>query len=180
VDAVTDSGSKKGSDARGKAVGRDKRRDGLLTTGDVARLSGNTLRTVRFYEEVGLIHPEQRSDGGHRLFCKEQLDRIRFITALRAAALSLDEIRAALDTPEKAADRSAAAAAMSNLLDQHALELGRRAESIEAVRQQLLHVRDVLARCAICARTGEHCDVCTNLAAAGEAGNTARMLMGGA
>jgi len=168
-----------GDDAQEKPASRDRRRQGLLTTGDVARLSGNTLRTVRFYEEVGLLRPEHRSEGGHRLFRKEQLDRLRFITALRAAALSLDEIRHALETPEREQNRCAAAAAMARLLDQQALELGRRADAITEVREQLLHVRDVLGRCAGCQRTGEECEECRCLAAAGQAGDTARMLMMG-
>lgn len=40
----------------------------LLTTGEMARQSSNTLRTVRFYEEEGILRPVRRTDGGHRLF----------------------------------------------------------------------------------------------------------------
>jgi len=57
----------------------------LLSTGDMARLTGNTLRTVRFYEEAGILHPERRSTGGHRLFTHAELERLQLISDLRAA-----------------------------------------------------------------------------------------------
>ena len=38
----------------------------LLTTGDMARRSSNTVRTVRFYEEVGVLESAERTEGGHR------------------------------------------------------------------------------------------------------------------
>ena len=70
-----------------------RRKDGLLTTGDMARQSANTLRTVRFYEETGLLTPVQRTDGGHRLFEKGELRKLQLISDLRAAGFSLEEIK---------------------------------------------------------------------------------------
>ena len=70
-----------------------RRKDGFLTTGDMARLSSNTLRTVRFYEEAGLLSPVQRTDGGHRLFPQSELRKLQLVSDLRAAGFSLEEIR---------------------------------------------------------------------------------------
>ena len=80
--------------ARKKAVataerGTTRRRDGLLTTGDMARKSGSTLRTVRFYEEAGILKPTQRTEGGHRLFEASELDKLRLVSDLRSAGFSL-------------------------------------------------------------------------------------------
>ena len=43
----------------------------------MARLTGNTLRTVRFYEEAGILRPDRRSAGGHRLFSQHELERLQ-------------------------------------------------------------------------------------------------------
>ena len=65
----------------------------LLTTGDMARQTRNTLRTVRFYEEEGLITPVERTRGGHRLFDEDQLHKLELITDLRDVGLALPVIK---------------------------------------------------------------------------------------
>jgi DNA-binding transcriptional MerR regulator len=85
-----------------------RRKDGLLTTGDMARLSQNTLRTVRFYEEEGLVSPGQRTSGGHRLFTLHELKKLLLITDLRAAGLTLEEIREMLRAKDRARTGAAA------------------------------------------------------------------------
>ena len=66
---------------------------GLLTTGDMARTTRNTLRTVRFYEEEGLIAPTARTRGGHRLFDEDQLNKLQLVTDLRDVGLALPVIK---------------------------------------------------------------------------------------
>jgi MerR family transcriptional regulator, repressor of the yfmOP operon len=66
-----------------------------LRIGDVARLTGTTPRTVRYYEEIGLL-PEsaQREPGAHRLYTDADVDRMRELVHLRdLLGLSLDELR---------------------------------------------------------------------------------------
>ena len=65
----------------------------LLTTGDMARLSDSTLRTVRFYQQEGLIEPERRSNCGHRLFSGRELMKLQLALDLREAGLSLHSIK---------------------------------------------------------------------------------------
>src|SRR5258708_38990334 len=79
-----------------------RRRDRWYTTGEMARLSNNTLRTVRFYEEAGILRPVGRTEGGHRLFERPELDRLRLVSDLREAGMSLEEIRTLLDARDKA------------------------------------------------------------------------------
>ena len=55
----------------------------------MARLSESTLRTVRFYEQEGLIEPERRSACGHRLFSGRELLKLQLALDLREAGLSL-------------------------------------------------------------------------------------------
>jgi MerR family copper efflux transcriptional regulator len=65
----------------------------LLQVGDLARMTGKTVRAIHHYEELGLIEPVGRSKGHYRLFEREALVRIRWIHKLQAVGLSLAEIR---------------------------------------------------------------------------------------
>ena len=65
----------------------------LLQVGDLAKLSGKTVRAIHHYEELGLIEPVGRSKGHYRLFDPETLVRIRWISKLKTLGLSLNEIR---------------------------------------------------------------------------------------
>ena len=65
----------------------------LLQIGEVAELVGLSLRTVRYYEEMGLIEPSGRSPGGFRLFDEEQIKRLRILKGMKPVGLALDEIR---------------------------------------------------------------------------------------
>ena len=65
----------------------------LLRIQDVAADTGLTSRTIRYYEEIGLLEPAARSDGSYRLFDASDLERLRFIRSLRDdAGFSLSQI----------------------------------------------------------------------------------------
>lgn len=68
----------------------------LMHIGKLAKAAGTTTRTVRFYEEMGLIKPECRSEGGFRCYCHDQLIRLRMILSLKEMAFDLDQIKAIL------------------------------------------------------------------------------------
>jgi DNA-binding transcriptional MerR regulator len=70
----------------------------LLRIQEVAADTGLTTRTIRYYEEVGLLAPAARSDGDYRLYDGSDLDRLRFIRDLRDdAGFSLSQIRQLLE-----------------------------------------------------------------------------------
>ncbi len=88
----------------------------LFTTGDMARLTDTTLRTVRFYEEAGILRPARRTEGGHRLFVREELERLRLVSDMREAGLSLDDIRSLLELKTRAKSGGEAARAATTAL----------------------------------------------------------------
>ena len=61
--------------------------------GEVAAQLHLSLRTLRYWEEVGLIEPTGRRPGGHRAYTDEDVDRIRLIRAMKAADFHIDELR---------------------------------------------------------------------------------------
>gem|GEM_PF-176648 len=68
----------------------------VLQIGDVARQVGLSLRTVRFYEEAGLLTPVGRTQGGFRLYDEDALDRLRLIKRMKPLGFTLEEMRSLL------------------------------------------------------------------------------------
>jgi MerR family transcriptional regulator, repressor of the yfmOP operon len=70
-----------------------------LRIGDVAELTGLTQRTIRYYEELGLLAPATRTQGDYRVFSSEDVERLQRIRELRdVLGFSLAEIRKVLDS----------------------------------------------------------------------------------
>lgn len=69
-----------------------------MTVDAVVRQLKVTPRTLRYYEEIGLITPASRSSGGHRLYNQKNIERVTQILSLKEdLGFSLDEIREILD-----------------------------------------------------------------------------------
>ena len=72
-----------------------------LRIGEVAQLAGVTTRTLRYWEQVGLVAPSGHLHGGQRLYSSDEVDRVTRIRHLQCLlGLSLAEIRAVLDTDD--------------------------------------------------------------------------------
>ncbi len=70
-----------------------------LRIGEVARRAGLSVRTLRHYDDLGLLVPSARSHGAQRLYSPEDVRRLLTIQHLKALGLSLAEVGAALDDP---------------------------------------------------------------------------------
>ena len=68
----------------------------LLKIGKFAKLAKTNLRTLRYYEELGLVTPSRRSKGGFRYYRPTDLARVEMIQFLQELGLPLEEIRNSL------------------------------------------------------------------------------------
>lgn len=68
--------------------------------GDMARLTGLSVRTLHHYDRIGLLHASARTASGHRLYAEADLERLQRIVSLRELGFSLDDIHRCLDQPE--------------------------------------------------------------------------------
>ena len=66
--------------------------------GELARRTGLTVRTLHHYDEIGLLSPAERSDGGHRVYDEAAVQRLYRIVSLRSLGFPLDAIADALDS----------------------------------------------------------------------------------
>ncbi|MCH8200798.1 MAG: MerR family transcriptional regulator [Chloroflexi bacterium] len=76
-------------------------KQGALQIGEVAQRTGVTQRTLRFYEEKGLLRPPSRMDGGFRLYSEEDVKRVEHIRRLQdLLGISLADIKEMVDADE--------------------------------------------------------------------------------
>jgi DNA-binding transcriptional MerR regulator len=74
----------------------------LLKVGELARDTGKTVRALHLYEELGLLKPVQRTEGGFRLYAPEARERVHWISKLQDMGFSLHEIQTFLKDWEHA------------------------------------------------------------------------------
>ncbi len=137
----------------------------LLKIGDFARLAGTNLRTLRYYEELGLLRAAARSKGGFRYYRETDRHRLNLIRDLQELGLSLDAIRELLDTRSAGEDREAFFGKVrAALLEQDRL-LEERVAQLEEQRDRIRTALSQVSACETCTHTpgahNNHCEPCT-------------------
>ena len=72
---------------------------GSRTVGDIAAMTGVTVRTLHHYDRIGLLSPSARSGAGYRLYAPEDLDRLHQVLLYRELGFPLEEVATLLDDP---------------------------------------------------------------------------------
>jgi MerR family transcriptional regulator, thiopeptide resistance regulator len=101
----------------------------------VANLSGATVRTLRFYDEIGLLKPAIVADNGYRHYGREELFQLQQILFFRELGFSLEEIRKLLADPKF--DRASALRAHRRKLER---EISRTGRLIQTIDKTLAHL----------------------------------------
>ena len=96
-------------------------------------------RTVRYYDRIGLVRPDERSDAGYRLYSAEEEGRLLFIRRAKRLGFSLDEIRGLLAVAEGGC--GATVPELDRLLEQKVLEIDARIAELSAFRERLIDYR---------------------------------------
>lgn len=109
-----------------------------FTITDLAREFDTTLRTLRFYEEQGLITPERR--GRQRLFTRRDRARLRLILRGKRIGLSLSDIRDILDLYDRAQDEAGQSLKLLSLLAERKARLEDQRRDIDAVLDEIVRL----------------------------------------
>ncbi len=105
-----------------------------MTIGEVARRTGASIRTLRFYDRLGILRVEGRSEANYRLFTDDVLDCVRCINDLKEAGLTLRQIQRLVRLESTGGDvRAALADAYAEVRGRLTGQIGR----LEATRQTL-------------------------------------------
>ena len=135
----------------------------LLQIGEFARLAESNLRTIRYYEELGLLTPTSRSSGGFRYYRHNQLDRMVAIKRLQDLGLSLKEIAETVVGNGESTGAERLARVRAALAEQITLTESR----IQTMKESLGELQESHKRltetCQSCDQpfTRENCDPCS-------------------
>ena len=127
-----------------------------MNIGDVAEAAGLPAKTIRYYEEIGLITPD-RGANGYRRFTQAHLHKLAFIARARGLGFSFEQCRTLLALYE---DRDRASAEVKALAETHLSEIDAKMAELSEMRRTLA---DLIHACA-----GDHrpdCPILTGLAA---------------
>jgi MerR family copper efflux transcriptional regulator len=105
--------------------------------GEVADRVGLSVRTIRYYEEAGLVVPSGRSTGGFRLYTDADIDRLRLVKNLKPLDLTIDEMRDLFTTRDRLAEPELKKAERTELLERLAMWAALADDRCERLRDQL-------------------------------------------
>ena len=88
----------------------------MKTVKDVSEISGVSIRTLRYYDEIGLLKPTELSDAGYRLYDNKALERLQEIMFFKELEIPLEDIKKIMDNPNY--DKEQALLAQKSLLEQ--------------------------------------------------------------
>ncbi len=103
--------------------------------GQVSARTGLTTRTLRYYEELGLLRPSERLVSGHRVYANEDLRRLYRISLLRQLGLPLSDIAGELENPSRD---------LADTIGRHIVQVDQRMAAIGRHRERMITVRDSL------------------------------------
>lgn len=147
------------------AAVKDKQPDGLLKIGEVALRTGVTLRTVRYYQSLGLIEAADRTRGGLHLYRTEACDRIQFIRDLRRMDVPLGRIKDLLQRRKVAQTGAEGVRDIAAMLTRSLADVEKRLQQYLVLRQEMAEALTVMEACLRCPARPlrETCYHCENL-----------------
>jgi MerR family copper efflux transcriptional regulator len=102
-----------------------------------SRQSGMPAKTIRFYEEIGLVRPAARSANGYRQFSDTDVRMLRFIHRARKLGFSVDDIQKLISLWQ---DNKRASSDVKKLALAHVSEIEARIRELESVKQAVLNL----------------------------------------
>lgn len=122
----------------------------LIKIGDFARLAQTNLRTLRYYEELGLLSPATRSQGGFRYYRRSDTNRVHMIRDLQELGLALERIRELIASRQNAETRETFLARVRQALIEHDRLLSERMLALTEQRKQVAQALHKLGECRHC------------------------------
>jgi DNA-binding transcriptional MerR regulator len=110
--------------------------------GELAAKVGMTERTIRYYEEVGLLESVKRLDGGTRIYTDDDVRRLKFIRKLKVLGLSLQEMHELEGMYKTRRSNSAVLPRLIELLDSHLETVDGRIAALHALRDEIRSYRE--------------------------------------
>lgn len=127
----------------------------MFQIGELSERTGVPAKTIRYYEDIGLLSPASRSENRYRLYDPKDVERLRFIKSARTLDFSLQEIAQILAARDR---HEPPCGHVMDLIQSHIDEVERRIQELKALRSELTNLyeagqslpEDVHMRSCVC------------------------------
>lgn len=135
-----------------------------MQIGDLAAKAGVTPRTIRYYEELGIVEPEERTAGGFRLYSEAQLRRLQIVQSLKDLGFELEHIRTFFNLKNCTESGGSLARTLVEHLAEQERQIDERIRQYMLMKEQNRRAVEVLSGCFCCTvkvveRDCHHCEV---------------------
>ena len=119
---------------------------GHYRIGELATRVGLTERTIRYYEELGLLESVKRLDGGVRVYTDDDVRRLRYIRKLKTLGLSLQEMLELESMYQRHRSNRTVLPRLMELLDAHLLTINEKVGELQTLHDEIRSYREHVAR----------------------------------
>lgn len=132
-----------------------------IKIGEVAELLNITVRTIRYYEEEGLLEPH-RTTAGTRLYTEQHIDRLKAILHLTENGFSLDVVRAIATTRKACSTGDEGSEKISSIIDDSIKDVEEKIIKLGCLKSELTSAKKMLKKCRGCRNepSSEGCPTC--------------------
>ncbi len=109
-------------------------KDSPYTISQLAKAAATPTSTLRYYERIGLLKPEDRSQGNYRLYGDESLRRLRFIRASQAVGFTLDDVNTLLGNRD---GKTPTCNEVQTLIEERLADIEKRLKNLRHVKRVL-------------------------------------------
>jgi len=133
-----------------------------MRIGDLAKKAGTTMRTIRYYEQLGLIRPVGRTKGGFRLYEEDELRKLKLIKSLQLLDIPLAQVKAFFDQRKRGRTAAEIAPPIRHILQAQLAQMEQRVVQYRNMQDSLRQTLEILGYCARCPREPgpDVCSIC--------------------
>ena len=105
-----------------------------MNIGEASKASKVSAKMIRYYEQIGLIPPADRTDSGYRAYTQDDVHRLHFIRRARDLGFSIEQVRDLLGLSDQ---RDRSCEAVDAIAREHLAEVERKIRDLQALRREL-------------------------------------------
>jgi DNA-binding transcriptional MerR regulator len=110
--------------------------------GELANLVGMSPRTIRYYEEIGLLNSVKRIEGGKRVYTDRDIQRLKFIKRLKHLGLTLSEMHELEDIYQIHRTDRKVLSRLLELLDNHVGKINERIQNLDRLKEDIFNYQE--------------------------------------
>jgi len=110
--------------------------------GELATMVGLTTRTIRYYEEIGLLNSVKRVEGGKRIYTDKDCQRLRFVKRLKHLGLTLAEMQELEDIYQIHRTNRKVLPRLLELLQHHTNRIDERIQNLSKLKNQIIDYQE--------------------------------------